>query len=269
MEKQKLLIEKTAAEKLWSYTMLCKSEISGLGRVQVVDGKLLITDVAIFKQVVSSAHSTIEAAALAEFQAERVRAGESMKDWCLWWHSHAEMAVFFSGTDTGTIESSTEFPYLVSLVVNRKRESKARLDFYSPVRAVLDLELEEITVENKEITELCQKDIDEKVSQAVVNVAPRHTGFSTTQRTYSSSRREDDYDYKDYDMPRKYNQMSDEEITQEYRDQKEYLRKQLDFLRKKKGLRYETAFKQRQEELIELVTWGMNVGLEKSTTRGK
>lgn len=256
-EKITLFLEQRAAEKLWAYTMLCKTEISGLGKVTVVEGNIVVSDLAIFDQKVSSAHSTIPAEALAKFQDERVKAGESMKEWCLWWHSHAEMGVFFSGTDTATIDESSMFPYLVSLVVNRKRETKARLDIYTPVRRHFDMDVRELLPENKEILDLCQKDIDDKVRPATELIESKWTGY----QTYSPSQ-ERDYDHKDSDLPRKYNTMTDEEVAQEYRDQKRFLTKQIQYLRTKRQRKYRTALQSRIMELKELVTWGKSTGME-------
>src|SRR3990167_1996880 len=73
----KLLIERAAHEKIRAYTELCADEISGLGKVRVENGDFIVSDVAIFTQTVSSAHSTIDPKALPEFQTERVKAGES------------------------------------------------------------------------------------------------------------------------------------------------------------------------------------------------
>ncbi len=174
----KLLIQQTVWDKIMAYTDICPDEISGLGKVESRLGQLVVTDVAIFEQKVSGAHSTIEMEALAKFQEERVRAGESMKEWCFWWHSHANMGVFFSGTDTGTIETSTEFPYLVSLVVNKKHESLARLDLRTPVRATIDLQVEILEEVNEEILEACRQEIALKVSRPVHQYSgARSVGF--------------------------------------------------------------------------------------------
>ncbi len=161
----KLKIEKYAWDKIMAFTDLCPEEISGLGKVTLVDGDAIVSDVAIFEQQVSAAHSTIEPAALAKFQSQIVKKGGSMKEWCFWWHSHAEMGVFFSGTDTGTIETSTEFPYLVSLVVNKKHERKARFDIFSPVHMFCDLDVEVVSEKNTKLITECQKEIDAKVSK--------------------------------------------------------------------------------------------------------
>lgn len=121
--------------KLNSYVMAVDTEIAGMGKVRVSEeGDIMLLDVAIYDQTVTGGTADLSSEALARFQMELIQKGESPKDWTLWWHSHASMTAFFSNTDTGTIDASTEYQYLVSLVVNRRRERRARLDLYEPFR---------------------------------------------------------------------------------------------------------------------------------------
>lgn len=259
----KLQIERVAHEKILAYTDLCPDEISGLGKVEVRDGVLVVTDVAIFEQVVSSAHSTIETKALAKFQDERIRAGESMKQWYFWWHSHANMGVFFSGTDTGTIDSSTEFPHLVSMVVNKKHEYKARLDVFSPVRLFTDLELEILEVANAEIKALCQTEIDAKVKKPAVthyqhhrssdfNIPPKHNSGFQSEKDRTRSFLEMDTDLG-----------LDWEARNEYFQHRKYLKGQVEFLRAHGGSkRSQKALTKLEQQLKEHVAWGKKMFYE-------
>lgn len=156
-------------DKAWKlmrgYVDLCKYEISGLGKVERDENdNFIVTDIEIFTQKVSGAHSNIEASDLAKFNVELIRKGENPKNWYLWWHSHATMDVFFSGTDTGTIDSSVDFGVLLSLVTNHKHEFKARVDVYEPVRLYTTLDVEILEDEDDEVLKHCQAEIDAKVS---------------------------------------------------------------------------------------------------------
>lgn len=125
--------------KLNAYVMSVNTEIAGMGKATVnPNGDIVMVDLAIYEQIVTGGTADLSSEALAKFQTELIQKGESPKDWIVWWHSHANMAAYFSDTDTGTIESSTEYQYLVSLVVNRRRERKARLDLYQPFRFTKD-----------------------------------------------------------------------------------------------------------------------------------
>ena len=160
----RLLIEKDAWQKIAAYVDNCPYEISGLGRVEITPQEdFRVTDVAIFRQKVSAAHSDIDPAALAAFQADRVKAGESMKEWILWWHSHAHMGVFFSKTDTDTMDAS-EFPYMLSLVTNKKHETLARFDVYKPIHLICEnIPVEILSDAINPYTDICKGEIAAKV----------------------------------------------------------------------------------------------------------
>jgi proteasome lid subunit RPN8/RPN11 len=131
----KLIIPAEIERRLNAYVQSVDAEIAGMGEVEMrEDGNLWVTDIAIYDQEVTSGTADLSPQALANFQTELVQAGKSPKNWYLWWHSHNTFTAFFSGTDTGTIESSTEFDHVVSLVVNKKRERKCRIDTHRPFR---------------------------------------------------------------------------------------------------------------------------------------
>lgn len=176
--------------KMKAYVDLCEFEISGLGKVEIIDGDMVVTDVAIFEQTVSAAHSDISGASLAKFQTELIKKGESPKAWFLWWHSHAKMSTFFSGTDTSTIDSSTDFPMMLSIVTNHQHEFSARFDLYRPLRMTQILKVEILEEEDDETTEACRKEIAKKVSVPEI----KNVGFH--QPSFKHSQREDD------DLPR-------------------------------------------------------------------
>lgn len=156
----------------------CPDEISGLAKVDIVAGKFMVTDVRIFKQTVSPTHSDISGEALAAFQVELIKAGENPKDWFCWWHSHAKMKTFFSGTDTSTINSSTDFKVMLSIVTNHAHEFSARFDLYSPVRMYQDVTVEVLEDEDDETIAWCKAEIAAKVSKPVYKApAPSQTGF--------------------------------------------------------------------------------------------
>ncbi len=263
----KIVIQSQAWEKIMQYTDLAIGEISGLGKVEKIDGHLTVTDVEIFEQETSGAHSTIPTEALAKFQDDVVRKGGSMKNYTLWWHSHAHMGVFFSGTDTSTIDGSTEFPYLVSLVVNKKGEYKARFDIHHPVHLIADnvdveiLDGDEDDVDimgarlvlkdllekrNSTIKDLCQKEIDSKVRK------PIHKAWEPGKGSQRQLPRGSSYP-SNWDM-------KEEEI--EYWAHKSFLRGQINHLANRKDTKGVEAYTKRIEELLGHETYGKSQGYE-------
>lgn len=165
-----LLIPSKVEQKLNAYVKSVSTEIAGMGKAVISEaGNIMLLDVAIYDQEVTGGTADLSSEALARFQTELIQKGESPKDWIVWWHSHANMGAFFSNTDTTTINSSNEFQYLVSLVVNKKRERKARLDLYHPFRFTQDNL--EIIVESpqEEVSQEIKDEVEAKVKIKTYN----------------------------------------------------------------------------------------------------
>ena len=156
----------------------CKTEISGFGKVRQFEEEssdslidrvhsqvFQIYDVEILPQDVSGVHASIDEETLAKFITEKLSKGEDLEQYRCWWHSHVEMAAFFSGTDTKTIDESTEFKYLISIVGNKRHEFKVRLDLYRPFRLTFeDLVLQVEQPANEELRKQCKEEIKKKIN---------------------------------------------------------------------------------------------------------
>lgn len=149
------------------FTEHCDKEISGLGKVKYINDKLVIYDAEIFKQKVSDIHSTLDVDILAIFLNEKLVKKENIKDYKVWWHSHAGMKAYFSPVDEKTIDQSTEFDYLVSIVMNKYEENEIRLDIFRPTRLTIPLKLQILLEDNKHIEQQCKKEIKEKVKTSI------------------------------------------------------------------------------------------------------
>lgn len=149
-----------------AYIDICDYEISGMGKVERLDdGSFMVVDVRILEQEVNSASSDMDTTALARFQVELIQAGESPLQWVCWWHSHAKMSVFWSAKDNSCIDNSTEFPYLLSVVANKKEDILARVDVYTPVRMTANLEVEVMSTQDTALYDVCRNDITMKVRE--------------------------------------------------------------------------------------------------------
>lgn len=131
----KLIIPKAIEKKIHDYVMAVDSEIAGMGSIELSEsGDITLTDVMIYEQDVTGGTADLSSEAIAKWQSELVKAGGSPKKWKLWWHSHVNMPAFFSGIDTATMDRQTEGDFMVSLVVNKRRERLCRMDVYRPFR---------------------------------------------------------------------------------------------------------------------------------------
>lgn len=127
----KVIIQHKAAIKLKYFIDLTDDEISGMGKSFIKDNNIIIQDFIIFNQTCSSVNTDIDSQGIAKFLYELQKKGERTEDWGLWWHSHADMGVFWSEQDDKTIrEHSGGGSHLISLVSNKKGEFKSRLDIF-------------------------------------------------------------------------------------------------------------------------------------------
>ena len=127
----RVCIDAEAMERIWHWTDLASGEFSCLG--QVTDD-LLAHDIQLFDQVCTAGSTELDQQALAKFlckhnQPEKVR---------LWCHSHARFGVFWSPQDETCIDGLANESFLLSIVVNKKRDVKVRLDIWHPFRVTLD-----------------------------------------------------------------------------------------------------------------------------------
>ncbi len=189
-------ITQKAYTKLRYYINECPTEISGFGKVkefEYVDRRweeimpksgftfpkrkkkyilneyakkgLLVYDVEILPQTATGGHASIDPDTIAKFMTEKMAAGEPIGDYKVWWHSHVFFEAFFSSTDLKTIKESTEFPYLLSIVMNKQGESQARLDINGafPRYSYVDIKVRD--AENPELRESIKEEIAQKVTE--------------------------------------------------------------------------------------------------------
>jgi hypothetical protein len=134
----KIKIPKKVYLKLRYFVDHTSGEISGMAKTEISeDGEeVTIKDAMIYKQECTPARTELDDGAQAVFIYEMQKKKESLKDWNLWWHSHASMNVFWSKTDDDTIKSlkdsvgSGRSNFLISVVMNKAKNVLARIDVF-------------------------------------------------------------------------------------------------------------------------------------------
>lgn len=124
----RIFVLKEAYGKMLKMLDLMDKEIGALMIGRIFEGDAYVEDVVITKQSVTGAsvefdETGIDLATMQAALAEKVVIG--------WFHSHVNMAAFWSGTDMKTINdliAHTE-DYLVSIVSNKRYEHKGRIDY--------------------------------------------------------------------------------------------------------------------------------------------
>ena len=159
MTTTKLGLSWNAWKHLKAYVAEAEGEISGLGRIVLKEGKPLVTEIYLLPQTAGFAETNLTQEGLVAFLSE-VDKPEEIK---LWWHSHADMDVFWSATDEGTIAELSK-TWFMSLVANKKGLMLARMDIFEPVQVSVDME---VTIAEPTLTiafkQKIKAEIDEKV----------------------------------------------------------------------------------------------------------
>jgi hypothetical protein len=112
------------------YISQCRYEISGLGTVELRNGRFEVTGIHLLDQEVNEIATKLPQLAVASFIASAPEHGIARENIRLWWHSHATYDVGWSGDDEIAIQTFSAGPWCVSIVGNHDGEYKARVDFF-------------------------------------------------------------------------------------------------------------------------------------------
>ena len=163
-EIKRVYMDPVAHEKLWAWVRLAKGEVSMLGLVDENDGQPCITDLFLVKQTCTPASTDMDQDAVARLMVDLAAKGRS-DQLRAWVHSHGTMNVFWSNQDDETIDNLAGDPYLVSVVVNKKGEVRARVDVFKPVRVTVDEVPVEVLIPDMGLGPQCEKEFKEKVQE--------------------------------------------------------------------------------------------------------
>lgn len=135
----KIQVEAKAMQMLWLWTDFAKGEVSCLGLVDEVvsteTGRtkaLIVTDFFLVKQQCTYEETDMDVSDVARLIAELESKGIDSRKLRCWAHSHGSMSVFWSGQDESCISGLANNEWLLSLVVNKRRDTQMRLDQYHP-----------------------------------------------------------------------------------------------------------------------------------------
>ena len=111
------------------------------------DGDYIVKEPVILKQETTGSTCTLDKEELANYYVEMAQKyGKDLN--FLWWHSHAKMSAFWSGTDTNTMQEYNNGKWSAFLVVNVREEHKFSVQFWDPIEELVDVDLK--VMDNKE-----------------------------------------------------------------------------------------------------------------------
>jgi hypothetical protein len=136
----KVQVDALALAKMWQWVDLAKGEVSALGLVEDVRDAdsgsvtaLIVTDFFLVKQTCSADETTMDPSSVAELLTDLESKGIDGRKLRCWCHSHGDLSVFWSGQDDECIRGLCNGEWMLSLVVNKSRDTMLRLDQYHPV----------------------------------------------------------------------------------------------------------------------------------------
>ena len=132
------------------------------------EGDYVLKDPVILKQEVSGTRCVLDQNELSLFYAKAYRKYKKKgRVRYVWWHSHANMKAFWSGTDDKTILSSPSDDFTVSLVVNVRSEYKLRVQYFEPILLDDDVELNIMNSKTAQIPQSIMAEVKEKCTKPV------------------------------------------------------------------------------------------------------
>jgi hypothetical protein len=140
----KIQVDVVAMQKLWLWADMADGEVSALGLVEDIRDEnsglisiLRITDFLLLKQQCNAVETEMDPAAISQLMMDMEEAEMDSSKLRCWAHSHDTMSVFWSDVDHANISGLANGEWLLSLVVNKKRESMMRLDIFHPAHMFL------------------------------------------------------------------------------------------------------------------------------------
>lgn len=177
----KLIIPLASYRKIMAYAQICDTEISGFADLEYNQERsaLIVGNVYLLEQRAGGADVHMDEEEVSKFNIQRIKAGAEQLPQ-LWWHSHVNMEAFFSGTDEATLKQLQNDTFIVALVVNKRKEMKAKAYIATEsVTKIMGQIVEEkkfievdplqvsIELEYERIPEALKKEVEKKVKARV------------------------------------------------------------------------------------------------------
>lgn len=179
-----------AYAKMVHWCQAVDTECSGLGKTlehKDADGKITmieVLDVMLFEQECTSGYTEISEEALQKFLFQLAKANENPGKWKLWWHTHNDFGVFWSGVDDANVTRliTTFGSYLVSTCVNKNCDIIGRIDELKDGKELsADCEVNVVPIRNNNLKAKCVRQAKRLVKKKVYV----HTPYVYQGSTYT------------------------------------------------------------------------------------
>lgn len=123
----KVYMTRKAKESLNRFADKNHTEVSGVGTVEVLEKKILVTDVVLLDDLASPNYSGLVNESVVSYLDSISKNGGDVDAVKVWWHSHGWQNVGWSQCDDKTI-ADLQNNWMVSIVVNKNGDMRARID---------------------------------------------------------------------------------------------------------------------------------------------
>lgn len=166
---EKVVIGREAYDKIQYYVNKTNFEISGFGNVEIIDGIATVTDIILLEQENTGTETDIKGEAIAKALYEHEINPNMNGELKFWWHSHANMNVFWSGQDEKTKCELTENGWWIHGVFNHKGEHRISYTNNEPFNVEFDnlkLEIDEYLVSNPKLVDIAVRIMEKEAEIA-------------------------------------------------------------------------------------------------------
>lgn len=199
LRKPVVLFHPIALYKIQSWVKEASGEVSGYGLVIPHPEGFWIQDVYLPEQDCGGASTEIEPQAVADILMECTDKGVDTTKLKYWWHSHADMSVYWSGTDEDTIKDWVTGDYVISSVFNKKGEVKHRVDLKTPFPLTVENLIHKMHFDDPDLYNECAAQVKEKVKNKTYASSSYHNGwyYNKREKTFVI---DPSYDKEDYNI---------------------------------------------------------------------
>lgn len=136
----KIIMPLKVRETIQYFVDQADKEISGLGdaTIDLEEKTVTISSAFLLDQECTAATTDLDEGAVSKamFAAHKDEQEGKPRSIKFWWHSHVNMAVFWSSTDTATMKELSEHGWFVNIVFNKKREMLGAISYPVEMRAL-------------------------------------------------------------------------------------------------------------------------------------
>lgn len=186
-------------EKVMHWIQKAKGEVSGLGKIEMVNGVFRVTSACLIQQKNTGASTEMTAEAIGKAMFE-LKDEPGHLNW--WWHSHVDFSVFWSGTDMDTIHELGKHGWFLSTVLNKAEDKKTAYyqkgNNFLPQMFVDDVPTSIVYMPTEDQVEEWDKEFDDKVEEVTYTYDASKFPSRSNIRGFSWDEEEGDFRGNDF-----------------------------------------------------------------------